>query len=249
MNALRQALLAGRRRPRHSGAGSPVNVRGDGYEFLELREYASGDDVRRIDWAATARTAQLQTRVMVEDAALVLGCYLDESASMQCGRSAPLGQSAAAIARAWARAAEGSDRIVRVGSLEEALAILPRGAALLAISDFYDCHGDVSTGRGAVSNAHRELLFLLGRRLDCTALIARDPWQNDLPLSGFVNLADAENRRSEAAYFGKRERQRYAQASRRREFDLIEELANANWRAQIFEESDDGAALLRAFGL
>ena len=55
MLTLRDALLRGKRRPRRFGAGSPTMYRGDGYEFIELREYVPGDDVRRIDWAATAR--------------------------------------------------------------------------------------------------------------------------------------------------------------------------------------------------
>ena len=38
------------------------NMRGQGLEFRDLREYVSGDDVRRIDWKATARSANPQLR-------------------------------------------------------------------------------------------------------------------------------------------------------------------------------------------
>ena len=68
---LREALLRGRNRPRVLGGGSPTTSRGDGYEFVQLRGYLIGDDVRRIDWAATARSGALQTRVMLEDIALI----------------------------------------------------------------------------------------------------------------------------------------------------------------------------------
>ncbi len=39
-----------------------VNVRGQGIEFDSLREYVPGDDVRSIDWRATARRQQVVTR-------------------------------------------------------------------------------------------------------------------------------------------------------------------------------------------
>ncbi len=41
---------------------SAVNVRGQGTEFDSLREYVPGDDVRSIDWRATARRSQVVTR-------------------------------------------------------------------------------------------------------------------------------------------------------------------------------------------
>ncbi|MEO6821712.1 MAG: DUF58 domain-containing protein [Candidatus Nanopelagicales bacterium] len=39
-----------------------VMVRGQGTEFDSLREYVAGDDVRSIDWRATARTADVMVR-------------------------------------------------------------------------------------------------------------------------------------------------------------------------------------------
>ena len=37
-------------------------IRGRGIEFSEVREYAIGDDIRRIDWNVTARTKKLHVR-------------------------------------------------------------------------------------------------------------------------------------------------------------------------------------------
>ena len=41
---------------------SSVNVRGQGTEFDALRDYVAGDDVRSIDWRATARRRQVVVR-------------------------------------------------------------------------------------------------------------------------------------------------------------------------------------------
>jgi uncharacterized protein (DUF58 family) len=219
--------------------------RGDGYEFVELREYVPGDDVRRIDWAATARTAQLQTRVVLEDVALTLCALVDESASMRAGRERPLLESARDAAQAWYAAADGSDRAIYLEveepfdltrALEIAYAVLPRGSALLVASDFWDLGPD------------DDQLIRLGLRFDCTALVARDPWYEELPLRGFVTVRDAETGETARAFFGKRERRRYAQAVREREAALLERFASVNWRAGVFDERDGRGALLRAFG-
>lgn len=52
------SLLAGRRASR---------IRGRGLDFEEIRAYRPGDDVRLIDWRASARTGSTQTRVFTEE--------------------------------------------------------------------------------------------------------------------------------------------------------------------------------------
>jgi len=49
-------------RLRELEGGHPVLVRGQGTEFDSLREYVIGDDVRSIDWRATARRADVVVR-------------------------------------------------------------------------------------------------------------------------------------------------------------------------------------------
>jgi uncharacterized protein (DUF58 family) len=266
---VREALLRGKRRPRNLGSGSPTTYRGDGYEFVELRAYVPGDDVRRIDWAASARSGDMQTRVVLEDVALTLATILDDSPSMRLGRKRPLLDAAYEAAEAWLLAAKGEDRCMHVtgefvtpaalqrkphavlASLHEnaggafdverafttARAALPRGTALLAIGDWYD-----------LGPAQDRLLAQLGARYDCTALIARDPWYDGLPLRGMVRLRGAEGGRVRA-YVGKRERESYRRAVRAREDALLERFAAANWRTGLLLEEDGLASIAGAFGL
>jgi len=270
MNALREALLRGKRRPRQTGCGSPTQYRGDGYEFVELREYVAGDDVRRIDWTSTARTGQLQTRVILEDVALTLAAILDSSGSMCVGRHRPLVEAGHRLLETWYGAAATDDRCVRVlddcviaprglrgaasaqrclaqsdaphfwllQALDVAAATLPRGSALLVISDFFDSEPE-----------HEAILGIMGRRFDCTALIARDPWRDDLPLRGFVAVRDAETAAVRRMFIGERERRRYASAVAARETETVARLNRANWRTGFFGERDGRSALLRAFAL
>lgn len=60
-------------------------VPGQGSEPGEARGYEPGDDVRRIDWNATARTGMVHVRDQVADRALDAWIVLDASATLRFG--------------------------------------------------------------------------------------------------------------------------------------------------------------------
>ncbi len=62
-----------------------TQLRGDGTDFLDLRAYEWGDDVRHIDWNATARMDELLVRDFMEDRELTAWLLLDRSRSMAFG--------------------------------------------------------------------------------------------------------------------------------------------------------------------
>jgi uncharacterized protein (DUF58 family) len=59
--------------------------RGAGLDFLDLREYEPGDDVRHIDWNVTARMDTPYVRQYAEDRELTAWLLLDRSRSMGFG--------------------------------------------------------------------------------------------------------------------------------------------------------------------
>jgi uncharacterized protein (DUF58 family) len=61
------------------------NLLGAGTELAMIRPYVAGDDVRRIDWAVTARTGETHVRVDLAERVLVTWLVLDTSVSMQFG--------------------------------------------------------------------------------------------------------------------------------------------------------------------
>jgi uncharacterized protein (DUF58 family) len=69
-------LLAGEHRTAALGIGT---------ELAQIREWEPGDDVRRIDWNATARSNEVQVRVDVAERALTSWVLLDVSPSMRFG--------------------------------------------------------------------------------------------------------------------------------------------------------------------
>jgi uncharacterized protein (DUF58 family) len=60
-------------------------LQGDGTELAQIRPYADGDDVRRIDWNVTARTGEPHVRVNVAERVLATWLVLDTSPSMWFG--------------------------------------------------------------------------------------------------------------------------------------------------------------------
>jgi uncharacterized protein (DUF58 family) len=75
--------------------------RGRGLTFEELRDYVPGDDVRWIEWNATARLGRPISKRMREERDLVLALLVDVSASLEWGFA---GATKAAAARRAAAA-------------------------------------------------------------------------------------------------------------------------------------------------
>jgi uncharacterized protein (DUF58 family) len=75
------------RRPLHGIAaghrGSPR--RGSSVEFADYRDYAPGDDFRRVDWKAYGRLDRLFIRLYSAEESSTLTLFLDRSASMRFG--------------------------------------------------------------------------------------------------------------------------------------------------------------------
>ena len=69
---------------RFSGEYQSV-FKGQGLEFVEVREYLPGDDVRTIDWNVSARTGVPHVKRYVEERELSLLLVVDLSASMRFG--------------------------------------------------------------------------------------------------------------------------------------------------------------------
>ncbi len=260
MNRLRAAILRGARATPLPGGAVRGTRAGDGLVFSQLRGYVEGDDPRRIDHAATARVGALQTRVYLEETALLMAAIVDESASMRVGRARPLADAAYEALQTWFGALEGADRAARIvderivrdrraaarvraerpfafaPALTLARHALPRNTALLAIVDGFDLPDD-------------RLLMRAGLHFDATVLLARDPWRDEMPLRGFVRMRDAESGRVRRVFFGARERAAYVAAAHAREDALRTRFRAAGWRVGTLDERGGRLSLLHAFGV
>ena len=154
-----------------SGTGSSL-------EFQEYRQYAPGDDLRHVDWAAYARSEVLAVRLYREEVAPRIDLVFDTSASMAVTgeKSHAYGELAALLACASA-SAEANSRVItspaepeplhrpeeierlldctaKNSALEESRVPFRRGSLRVVISDFLFPHdADALIGRLARGGA------------------------------------------------------------------------------------------------
>ena len=86
-----RGLFGGNRRSAFKGSSA---------EFADFREYAAGDDLRRIDWNLYARFEKLYLKLFVDERQLHHRIYLDTSASMDWGEPRKKSETALRLAAA-----------------------------------------------------------------------------------------------------------------------------------------------------
>ncbi len=112
--AARLLVVRSRREATGLFAGNYVSAfRGGGLEFDESRPYVPGDDVRSIDWNATARNGEPYVKRFREERDRTLLLALDVSASMRFGSAGRAMAATAAHAAALLAVAAGraGDRV------------------------------------------------------------------------------------------------------------------------------------------
>ena len=101
----RYALAAPRRSPQGSSGTQLSRSVGESLEFMDYREYQPGDDLRRLDWAASARSDKLIVKLYRQEVCPHLDILLDGSRSMDL-RGTQKGRAAVGLASALAAAAD-----------------------------------------------------------------------------------------------------------------------------------------------
>jgi len=179
--------LRGRRAAASLYAGGYTSAfRGAGIEFDELRPYSFGDDVRTIDWNATARRGEPYVRRFREERDQTLVILLDVSASMGFGSTGRSKAQAAAHAAALlaAAATHAGDRVSLVTFADGVRTELPAGSGeghawrLIgrAVAEAARCEGSTDLAATArhlhARHARRSITVLLSDLRDEAALPA-----------------------------------------------------------------------------
>jgi len=136
---------------RSGGAGEhAAKRRGGSAEFQEHRAYAPGDDLRRIDWLAFARSGGPVVKTFRAEEDVVVRLLLDASASLDFGNPKKI-EVSRRIAAALAYLALGDSERVQVLVTGQATT---RGLAVV---------GEPRRGRGALHRLLRELSHIEAR--------------------------------------------------------------------------------------
>jgi uncharacterized protein (DUF58 family) len=214
-------------------------------EFEEVRPYVPGDEVRDLDWNVTARLGAPYVKRFVEERELTVLLIVDVSRSMRFGTAGPEKRELAAelCAVLGFAAVRNDDRVGLVLASERVEHFVPpaRGRSHL-LRMLRDVLGMTPEGRATRlteaarfvlrTNHRRSLLFwisdfedapdvndfrILGRRHELAALALRDPRDDALPATGWVEFEDLESgERRLINTSSRKERQRYAEQARER---------------------------------
>ena len=182
----RSALEAGRRagsayvlnRPRQTPAGRLGEQLGGGVgnslEFMDYREYAPGDDLRRIDWSAYARSDRLVVKLFREEVTPHLDLIVDVSGSMALAGSAK-GRATLGLASALATAADNARVSRRVFAAGQSLRAIEIGHGGFEGWETLRFDDEASLGRALLDTAAP--LRRRGVRILVSDLLCEDdPW-------------------------------------------------------------------------
>jgi uncharacterized protein (DUF58 family) len=233
-------LLAGDYRSAFAGIGS---------ELWQVRPYQPGDDVRRIEWNATARTGEAHVRVELAERVLVSWLVIDASASMAFGtaerRKADVAEGVA-IAVGYAATRRGNrlglvsfgaasrcdpprpGRVALIETLRLLREVPPAGSGSLA--DALDVTDRVSRQRSLIVIVSdfrgpldwRPALLRLAGRHTVLAVEVRDPREQELADVGELRLVDPESGRQLRVDTGNAKlRERFAEAAHAERRQLV----------------------------
>jgi uncharacterized protein (DUF58 family) len=196
-------------------------LRGDGTDFLDLRAYEWGDDVRHIDWNVTARMDELFVRDFMEERELTAWLLLDRSPSMAFGavertKERVLWELAATIGQLLVRGGNRVGAIVYDGEHQwtlpprqgrrQVLALLREllrpvsGGATTNLNHLLDSAARLARRRSLVvlisdfisEPGWERALLRLTERHEVVAVRLVDPREYELPDAGLLFVRDAE---------------------------------------------------------
>jgi len=194
--------------------------KGRGVEFEEVRDYATGDDVRLIDWNVSARYGQPFIKVLREERELTVMLLVDMSRSHQFGTYHKLKREVATevCATLTFSAIRNNDKVGMISFTEEVEQhVPPKKGTRHALRLIRDLLYFEPRGRGtnlAVAFEHlnrvvrrRCVVFVVSdfqaggyerpmqvarHRHDLVPITITDPSEMELPDVGLIELADAE---------------------------------------------------------
>jgi len=195
-------------------------IKGTGYEFDQIREYVVGDDIRFIDWNASARMNTLLIKQYIEERSRTIFLAVDVSKSGYFGSATTTKRDVAAqLASALALVASfGSDRVGLILFSDEVEYVLPPGQGSFHVRTLmeqlfsYEPKKDRTQISSALAYLARlkvrdGIVFLISdfidadftsylpviaRKYDCIAVRCLDAREMQLPAVGFLTIEDIE---------------------------------------------------------
>ena len=224
-SAVKRLEIIARRAVNDQLAGQYQSVfKGRGMDFVDVREYQPGDDIRVIDWNVSARMDSLYIKQFVEERELTVFLLVDASGSQLFGTQNQRKQEAAAELAALIAfsAIKNNDRVGLIAFTDQVETFIPpkkgRKHVLRVITEILgqspQARGtDLSVALEHLSRITRKkaVVFLISdfldsgfekaldianRRHELVPVIVTDPLEERVPNVGLVHLEDPESGRT-----------------------------------------------------
>jgi uncharacterized protein (DUF58 family) len=221
LKAVKHLEILARRAVNDQLAGQYHSVfKGRGMDFVDVRAYQPGDDIRFIDWNVSARLDELHIKRFVEERELTVFLLVDVSGSQLFGTQARRKQEAAAeLASLIAfSAVQNNDRVGLIIFSDRIECFIPpkkgKKHVLRVITEILTCEpvGKRTHIAGALEyltriNRKKSVAFIISdfqdqafskaldiaqRRHELVPVVITDPMEENLPAMGIVQMEDPE---------------------------------------------------------
>lgn len=195
-------------------------VKGSGFEFDQIRDYTLGDDIRFIDWHASARMNKLLVKQYMQERSRTIYLLVDFSSSRMFGSSGILRHeiiaqiaSVLSLVSAYAK-----DQVGLILFTNEVECVIPPNKGMQHVRRIMEklftyktAHTTTSIktaldymlhvpSRDAlvfvisdfIDEGFERSLRLIGKKHDCVAIRCLDTYEQQMPSVGFLMLEDSE---------------------------------------------------------
>jgi len=229
-------------------ANNPSIFEGEGFDFVELREYEYGDDVRKIDWNVTAKMQKPYIRIFHEERELNIVIVALLSGSLHFGSKRFKQELLAEIvALLGFSAVKNSDRFSLFTYDKSLIPIIRPTKRITAVSRGVEqIYKTKTIGKRVDANGlsrelmkkikRRSMIFLVGdffeeydlrllsKKHEVIAIILRDKLEEHPPLLGSINLFDPSSLGSRYMDLNSSTKKEYEKQLQKRDHTLYMEL-------------------------
>ena len=234
MSTLKKILIKTKRQIFSEISGNnPSIFEGEGFDFVELREYNHGDDVRRIDWNVTAKMQRPFIKIFKEERELNIAIVSLLGGSVHFGskrfKQEVIAEVVALLSFSAAKNGDKFSSYIYTQEIEKAINPTKNVHAVhKAVEDvlIFDALGKDVDSEGLSKRLfeeikRRSIIFVIGdffetfdfkllsKKHEVVAIMIRDRFEENPPELGSVNLADPSSFMSQQMHIDKRAVQKY----------------------------------------
>ncbi len=251
---------------------NPSLFKGEGFDFVELREYQPGDDVKKIDWLVTAKLQKPYVKLYREERELNVIVAFMLSGSMFFGTKRFKQELAAQIGAILGFAAiKNQDNFSYILFADkEYSAIRPTKHSSAVQKCVESVMLFVSLGKSAdfatlikrlFTIRRKSIIFIisdffgeydlrvLAKKHEVVAIVVRDRFEEDPTPIGFMNLIDPETKKSFLVDFEGATLKNYKKEIKRLDSKMYEHFKKSGVRfTKIYTDEEPFIKLLKLFG-